>query len=122
MAPAALQQMRYSVLHCIRQLGDAAQGSTIWKGMTDKVAEVVIVYLDGSQIAAVQEAAAQVSDMRHSFVQLNCCPGCKTCIVICKVHWQTVSRQVTYSACHPTPTLPCLWLTLCSSPTDPLLT
>ncbi|KAL0049229.1 hypothetical protein WJX82_009193 [Trebouxia sp. C0006] len=59
MAPAALQHMRYSVLHCIRQLGEAAQGSTVWKSMTDKVAEVVIVYLDGSQTAAVQEAAAQ---------------------------------------------------------------
>ncbi|DBA68248.1 TPA: hypothetical protein ACH3X2_013864 [Trebouxia sp. C0005] len=59
MAPAALQQMRYRVLHCVRQLGDAAQGSTLWKGMTDKVAEVVIVYLDGSQTATVQEAAAQ---------------------------------------------------------------
>ncbi len=116
MAPAALQQMRYSVLHCIRQLGDAAQGSTIWKGMTDKVAEVVIVYLDGSQIAAVQEAAAQVSDMHHSFVQLDCCPRCKTYIVICKVHWQILSRQVTGSACKPTPTLPSLWHTLSLSP------
>ncbi|DBA77508.1 hypothetical protein WJX77_009976 [Trebouxia sp. C0004] len=59
MAPVALQQMRCRVLHCVRQLGDAAQGSNVWKGMTDKVAEVVIVYLDGSQTAAVQEAAAQ---------------------------------------------------------------
>ncbi len=103
MAPAALQHMRYSVLHCIRQLGDAAQGSTIWKGMTDKVAEVVIVYLDSSQTAAVQEAAAQVSDMHHSFVPLDCCPRCKAYIVI-------------YKVCKPTPTLPCLWHTLCLSP------
>lgn len=83
MAPAALQHMRYSGLHCIRQLGEAAQGSTIWKGMTDKVAEVVIVYLDGSQTAAVQEAAAQVSDMHHSLVQLECCLRCKTHIIMC---------------------------------------
>lgn len=87
MAPAALQQMRYRVLHCVRQLGDAAQGSTLWKGMTDKVAEVVIVYLDGSQTATVQEAAAQVSDMHHSFVPLACCPRCKTHTVICKLRW-----------------------------------
>ncbi len=85
MAPAVLQQMRYSVLHCIRQLGDAAQGSSVWKGMTDKVAEVVIVYLDGSQTAAVQEAVAQVSDMHHLFVQLECCLRCKTFVVICKL-------------------------------------
>ena len=110
MAPAALQHMRYSVLHCIRQLGDAARGSTVWKGMTDKVAEVVIVYLDGSQTAAVQEAAAQVRDMHHSLVQLECCPRCKTDIVICKLCWCIVSRQVTGSACHPRPTLPCLML------------
>ncbi len=100
MAPAALQHMRYSVLHCIRQLGEAAQESTVWKSMTDKVAEVVIVYLDGSQTAAVQEAAAQVSDMHHLFVQLECCPRCEAYVVMCNVHWQIGSAKG-YWQCMP---------------------
>ncbi len=61
MAPAALQHMRYSVLHCIMQLADVSQGPSVWKGVTDQVAEAVALYLDGAQTTAVQEASAQVS-------------------------------------------------------------
>ena len=61
MAPAALQQMRYSVLRCIRQLADIGQGSSVWKGMSDKVAEAAALYLDISQATAVKDSAAEVS-------------------------------------------------------------
>ena len=61
MAPAALQQMRYSVLRCIGQLADIGQGSSVWKGMSDKVAEAAALYLDISQATAVKDSAAEVS-------------------------------------------------------------
>lgn len=60
-APAAVQQMHYHVLHCIERLAHAAQGSTVWKGMTDQVAEAVVIHIDGNQATAVKQAAAQVS-------------------------------------------------------------
>ena len=61
MTPAGLQQMRFNVLRCIRQLSDIAQPPTVWKGMTDKVAEAAAVYLESNQTSAVKEASAQVS-------------------------------------------------------------
>ena len=60
-APAALQQMRYCVLQCIGQLASIGTGRTVWKGMTDKVAEAIAPYLDNAQASAVKEAAAQAS-------------------------------------------------------------
>ena len=60
MAPAALQQMRHSALQTIGQLACLKAGSGLWKGMCDKVAEAVVVYLDHAQTTAVKEAAAQV--------------------------------------------------------------
>ena len=63
-APAAVQQMRYHVLLCIKQLASVAQSSTVWKGMTDQIAEAVVVYVYGNQATTVKQAAAQVS--RHA--------------------------------------------------------
>ena len=60
-APAALQQMRYSVLHCIGQLAGTGTRHSVWRGMTDKLAEAIAVYLDTAQTSAVKEAAAQVN-------------------------------------------------------------
>ena len=64
MAPAALHQTRFSVLRCIQQLSNI-QTPTVWKGMTDKVAESVVVYLENTQTAAVREASAKVSVSRN---------------------------------------------------------
>ena len=77
LAPAGLQQMRFNVLRCIRQLSDIAQPPTIWKGMTDKVAEEVAVYLESNQTAAVKEASAQVS--------LHCMMCCSHQLHTCKL-------------------------------------
>ena len=52
--------MRYSVLHCIGQLAGTGTGNSVWRGMTDKLAEAIAVYLDSAQTSAVREAAAQV--------------------------------------------------------------
>ena len=60
-APAALQQVRYSALQTIGQLACLTPVSGLWKGMCDKVAEAVVVYLDDTQTTAVQETAAQVT-------------------------------------------------------------
>ncbi|KAL3144083.1 hypothetical protein ABBQ32_003877 [Trebouxia sp. C0010 RCD-2024] len=60
-APTALQQMRYCVLQCIGQLTSIGTSRTVWKGMTDKVAEATALYLDSAQTCAVKEAAAQAS-------------------------------------------------------------
>lgn len=53
--------MRYYVLQCIGQLASTGTGRTVWKGMTDKVAEAAALYLDNAQTCAVKEAAAQAS-------------------------------------------------------------
>ena len=53
--------MRYSVLQCIGQLACTGTRYSVWKGITDKVAEAVAMYLDNAQTSAVREAAAQVS-------------------------------------------------------------
>lgn len=75
-APAALQQMRHSVLQCIDQLASIGTGRSIWKGMTDKVAEAVALYLDNTQTCAVKEAAAQArAACTSSNTQPLCCPG-----------------------------------------------
>ena len=65
-APAAIQQMRYNVLRCIQQLSDKVQSPTVWKGVTDKVAEAAVVSMDSNQTAAVKETSAQVSCHVHS--------------------------------------------------------
>ena len=64
-APAALQQMRFSVLQCLGQLADLRAGPNIWKGMIDQVAEAVAGMVDSVQTSPVREAAAQVLSTPH---------------------------------------------------------
>lgn len=52
--------MRFRVLHCIGRLAGTGTRHSVWRGMTDKVAEAIAVYLDNAQTSAVKEAAAQV--------------------------------------------------------------
>lgn len=59
-ASGSVQQVRHSVLQCIQQLASSSNKITVWRGVTDQVAQVVVRYLDGMQSAAVKEAASQV--------------------------------------------------------------
>ena len=61
-AAGSVQQVRYSVLCCIQQLAASNTKLTVWQGLTDQVAQAVMPYLDGTQSAAVKEAAAQVME------------------------------------------------------------
>ena len=82
--------MRYSVLHCIAQLAGTGTRHSVWKGMTDKLAEATAVYLDSAQTSAVREAAAQV-DSACAVLMMDVAVALVASRVTFACHWPSLA-------------------------------
>ena len=78
------------MLHCIRQLAGTGTRHSVWRGMTDKLAEATAVCLDSAQTSAVREAAAQV-DFACAVLMMDVTPALVASITAHACHWPSLA-------------------------------